>query len=122
MRRIRHQQALIFRAIADPTRRAILDILRGGQQPVSEIARAFPMSRPAVSKHLRLLRQAALVREHREGRNRCYHLNPDPLADVDRWLDPYREFWQARLGRLKTYVESQHPEPKSRKRRPRRTR
>lgn len=127
MRRTRRQQALVFRALADPTRRAILDILRGGQRPVSDIARAFPVSRPAVSKHLRLLRQATLVRERRAGRNRYYRLNPEPLADVDRWLDPYREFWQTRLERLKAYVESQHDEPTSRERRrperrPRRTR
>lgn len=96
-----------FKAVADSTRRAILDVLRRGGQPVGEIARRFPVSRPAISKHLRLLRQARLVTEHREGRNRIYELNPAPLRDVDRWLEHYRRFWQRKLLNLKRYVELQ---------------
>src|ERR1700756_2613911 len=79
-----------FSALADPTRRAVLDLLRTGSQPAGRIAQAFPISRPAISKHLRLLRRAHLVDERREGRLRVYQLNPEPLRAVDSWLDQYR--------------------------------
>jgi DNA-binding transcriptional ArsR family regulator len=97
-----------FQALADPTRRAVLDMLRRGSQPAGNIAEAFPVSRPAISKHLRLLRRAHLVREHREGRNRVYQLNPEPLRAVDTWLEHYRSFWSASLANLKAFVESEH--------------
>ena len=90
-----------FNALADPTRRAVLDLLRHGSQPAGKIAQAFPISRPAISKHLRLLRGAHLVEERREGRNRFYHLNPEPLKAIDSWLDQYRRFWSANLASLK---------------------
>ena len=94
-----------FSALADPTRRAVLDLLRQGSQPAGRIAQAFPISRPAISRHLRLLRRAHLVQEHRQGRNRFYHLNPEPLRAVDHWLEQYRNFWQANLAGLKAFVE-----------------
>src|SRR5579862_3900091 len=94
-----------FSALADPTRRAVLDLLRTGSLPAGEIARAFPVSRPAISKHLRLLRRAHLVRQRREGRQRFYHLNSAPLQAVDAWLNRYRIFWNASLTRLKSVVE-----------------
>ena len=97
-----------FQALADPTRRAVLDLLRRGSQPAGQIANAFPVSRPAISKHLRLLRRAHLVREHREGRNRIYHLNPEPLRAVDSWIEQYRQFWTASLNNLKAFVEAEH--------------
>jgi len=97
-----------FQALADPTRRAVLDLLRRGSQPAGQIAEAFPVSRPAISKHLRLLRSAHLVREHREGRHRIYQLNPDPLRAVDSWIEQYRVFWAASLNNLKAYVEAEH--------------
>ena len=97
-----------FQALADPTRRAVLDLLRRGSQPAGQIAEAFPVSRPAISKHLRLLRRAHLVREHREGRNRIYHLNPEPLRAVDSWIEQYRQFWSASLTNLKAFVEAQY--------------
>ena len=90
-----------FQALADPTRRAVLDLLRRGRQPAGEIAGAFPISRPAISKHLRLLRRAHLVEERREGRHRVYQLNPEPLRAVDSWLDQYRRFWTMNLNNLK---------------------
>lgn len=96
-----------FQALADPTRRAVLDLLRRGGQPAGQIAQAFPVSRPAISKHLRLLRRAHLVREHREGRHRVYHLNPEPLRAVDSWLEHYRSFWSASLTSLKAFVEAE---------------
>src|SRR5437764_1530080 len=114
-----------FNALADPTRRAVLDLLRAGTRPAGEIARAFPISRPAISKHLKILRRAHLVDEHREGRHRFYQLNPEPLKTVDQWLDEYRRFWTANLESLKSFVESeyekemnaQHPAPKTHSRR-----
>lgn len=97
-----------FQALADPTRRAVLDLLRRGSQPAGQIASAFTVSRPAISKHLRLLRRAHLVREHREGRNRVYQLNPEPLRAVDSWLEQYRVFWTANLNSLKAFVEAEY--------------
>jgi len=97
-----------FQALADPTRRAVLDLLRRGSQPAGQIASAFPVSRPAISKHLRLLRRAHLVREHREGRNRVYELNPEPLRAVDSWIDQYRVFWTTSLNNLKAFVEAEY--------------
>ncbi|MEP6645259.1 MAG: metalloregulator ArsR/SmtB family transcription factor [Acidobacteriaceae bacterium] len=97
-----------FQALADPTRRAILDLLRAGVQPAGRIASAFPVSRPAISKHLRLLRRSHLVQEKREGRQRMYQLNADPLKAVNLWLDQYRQFWQTNLRNLKSFVESEY--------------
>lgn len=97
-----------FQALADPTRRAVLDLLRRGSQPAGQIASAFPVSRPAISKHLRLLRRAHLVHEHREGRNRVYQLNPQPLRAVDSWIEQYRIFWTQNLNNLKAFVEAEH--------------
>ncbi len=99
---------ITFQALADPTRRAVLDLLRRGSQPAGQIASAFPVSRPAISKHLRLLRRAHLVREHREGRNRVYQLNPEPLRAVDSWIEQYRVFWTASLNNLKAFVEAEY--------------
>lgn len=97
-----------FQALADPTRRAVLDLLRRGSQPAGQIAQAFPVSRPAISKHLGLLRRAHLVREHREGRHRVYQLNPEPLRAVDSWIEQYRQFWTVSLANLKAFVEAEH--------------
>jgi len=97
-----------FQALADPTRRAVLDLLRRGSQPAGQIASTFPVSRPAISKHLRLLRRAHLVREHREGRHRVYELNPEPLRAVDTWIEQYRVFWTTSLNNLKAFVEAEH--------------
>src|SRR5271155_4264433 len=107
-RSVTYSAETTFQALADPTRRAVLDLLRRGSQPAGEIAHAFPVSRPAISKHLRLLRRAHLVREHREGRHRVYDLNPEPLRAVDSWLDQYRSFWKLNLANLKTFVEAEY--------------
>ena len=96
----------IYRAIADPTRRAILDRLRSGPVHVNALVSGFSQSRPAVSRHLRVLRNACLVAERRRGRERHYYLEPGPLRDVDRWLEEYRAFWQASLNNLKSHLES----------------
>ena len=97
-----------FHSLSDPTRRALLDLLRkGGPLPAGEIAESFPVSLPAISKHLRVLRKADLVHENRRGRHRVYQINPQPLRAVDRWLNDYRVFWGARLQDLKEYVETE---------------
>ena len=107
-RSVTYSTEAVFSALADPTRRAVLDLLRSGSLPAGRVALAFPVSRPAVSKHLRLLRRARLVEESRHGRNRVYRLNPGPLRVVDTWLNHYRSFWQASLATLKSYVEAEY--------------
>lgn len=107
-RSVTYSAEATFGALADPTRRAVLDLLRQGSQPAGKIAQAFPISRPAISRHLRLLRRAHLVLEQREGRHRFYRLNPDPLRTVDAWLEQYRSFWQTSLKGLKAFVEAEY--------------
>ena len=96
----------VFQALADPTRREILDALRSGGQPVGRLSGKFPISRPAVYKHLCVLREAGLVRERKQGRERICELTPGPLRSVDEWLAHYRQFWSGKLQRLKQYVDS----------------
>jgi DNA-binding transcriptional ArsR family regulator len=85
----------VFGAIADPTRRLILDLLRAKERSAGELARHFPVSRPAISRHVRILRSAGLIRERREAQLRIYTLEPIRLADVDTWLAPYKPLWGA---------------------------
>ena len=106
----------VFQALADPRRRAVLDLLRAGSLSAGAIARQFPVSRPAISKHLRILRRARLVQERRDGRLRLYRLNPEPLSAVDSWLEGYRSFWQANLSSLKSLVESENVKEASERR------
>ncbi len=101
-----HAHADIFRAIADPTRRAILDRLRGGPAPVNALVAEFEQSRPAISKHLQVLRRARLVSERRAGRERLYNLEPVPLQQVAGWIEGYRSFWQISLTNLKRHLET----------------
>ncbi len=96
----------VYSAIADPTRRAILDAIRGQERSAGDIADLFPVSRPAISRHIRVLREAGLVHERRVAQSRFYSLNAAPLRDVDRWLDGYKVFWNARLQSLKRIAES----------------
>ena len=107
-RSVTYSQEATFQALSDPTRRAVLDLLRGGSQPAGRIASSFPVSRPAISKHLRLLRRAHLVEERREGRHRVYQLNPEPLRAVDSWIEQYRVFWERSLTNLKAFVETEY--------------
>lgn len=101
----RRNAAAVFRAVSDPTRRAILDSLRAGPRAAGAIADAFPVSRPAISRHLRVLRHASLVREEKRGRERLYALNPEPLKAIDDWLTAYRLHWTSALLALKQHVE-----------------
>ena len=96
-----------FSAIAHPTRRAILDLLRRSERGAGELASRFPVSRPAIARHVRILRRAGLVRERRQAQARFYALAPAALAEVDRWLAPYRLFWSTRLVELKQVIEQE---------------
>jgi len=107
-RSVTHSPEATFQALADPTRRAVLDLLRLGAQPAGRIAEAFPISRPAISKHLRQMRKANLVLESRSGRHRVYRLNAAPLRAVDTWLEQYRQFWTMSLNNLKSFVEQEY--------------
>src|SRR5881396_2518751 len=91
----------VFRAIADPTRRAILDRLRAGPANAGALAADFKSSRPAISRHLRVLREARLIDHQRIGRERVYTIDPLPLQSVAGWLEGYRAFWQSSLAQLK---------------------
>src|SRR5262245_31165977 len=93
--------AAVFRAIADPTRRQILRLLRTSERTVGDVAAQFRMSRPAVSKHLRLLRAAGLVVTRQCGTTRYCRLNARPLRAVSVWLRDYEAFWNERLANLK---------------------
>lgn len=98
-----------YAALAEPHRRQILDLLRDGERSVNDLVARLKLSQPGVSKHLRVLRQAGLVAVRPEGRHRWYGLRPQPLAEVDEWLEPYREFWAGRLDALERHLE-ENPE------------
>jgi DNA-binding transcriptional ArsR family regulator len=98
--------ATTFELVAEPTRRRILDLLRERARPVGELVKALGLSQPGVSKHLRLLREAGLVRARRDGQQRWYELQPEPLAELDAWLEPYRQLWDDRLDRLERHLNS----------------
>ena len=91
-------------ALADPIRRRVLELVRDTEVPAGELAAQFPVSRPAVSRHLRVLREAGLVHERREGRLRLYRADPAPLAELRGWLDAY---WAERLDALKALAEEE---------------
>jgi len=101
----RKQSEAVFRAIADPTRREILRLLRGGEKTVGQVAVNFRVSRPAISKHLRLLRTAGMVTTRRQGTARVCQLKARPLKAVDEWLRDYEAFWNENLRNLKQFVE-----------------
>src|SRR6516164_3774501 len=101
----RKRSNAVFRAIADPTRREILSLLRGGRHTVGEIAANFRTSRPAISKRLRLLRSAGLVTTQKHGTARICGLNAKPLRSVDLWLREYEAFWGESMRSLKNYIE-----------------
>ncbi|WP_283136324.1 ArsR/SmtB family transcription factor [Rhizohabitans arisaemae] len=96
----------IFAALASPVRRQVLQLLRERQpQPVTELAAHFAIARPSFSEHLRVLREAGLVGEHRVGRQRLYRLQAESLAEVQQWLHPFERFWRDRLTRLGEVLE-----------------
>jgi DNA-binding transcriptional ArsR family regulator len=92
-------------ALADPTRRRIVEILSEGERSAGELASHFETSRPGVSRHLRVLREQGLVHAREDGRRRLYSLDPQPFIDLDEWLARYRRFWTNRLDALDTEIE-----------------
>jgi DNA-binding transcriptional ArsR family regulator len=99
-----------FEALADPTRRRIVELLADGERSAGEIAAQFETSRPGVSRHLRVLREHGLVRAREQAQRRLYSLDPAPLAELDEWLDRYRSFWTNRLDALETEIKRRRKE------------
>lgn len=91
-------------ALADPVRRELVSLLARGELAAGELADRFPVSRPAVSRHLRVLREAGLVTARADGKRRLYALDPRPLRELDDWLEPYRDLWAQRLDALDTEI------------------
>jgi DNA-binding transcriptional ArsR family regulator len=95
----------IFEVIAEPNRRAILSLLASSEQSVGEIERRLRMSQPTVSKHLRVLREARFVQSTVDAQRRLYRLNPQPLRELDAWLEQFRRFWSARMDALESHLD-----------------
>lgn len=98
----------VFRAVADPTRRGILDTLARREESVMALAKDCEMSLPAVSQHLKVLKQAGLVSGQRAGRRIIYRLNPEPIRHIARWVHPYERFWRRRLEALDAHLRRRH--------------
>jgi len=101
----------VFEALVEPNRRRILDLLRDGNRPVGEIVSALGLSQPAVSKHLRVLKDAGLVVARPDAQRRMYELRAEPLSELDAWLAPYRQLWSERLDALERHLDSMPDEP-----------
>jgi DNA-binding transcriptional ArsR family regulator len=99
--------ATTFDVLAEPSRRDILDLLRGGERSVGDLVQQLSLSQPGVSKHLRVLREAGLVEAHPDGQRRMYELRAEPLAEIDAWLGPYRRFWSGRLDALERHLDEE---------------
>ena len=104
--------------IAEPRRRQILEELRGGEQPVQVLVQRLALSQPAVSKHLRVLRNAGLVTVRADGQRRLYHLRLEPLVELDEWLEPFRQMWRTSLDRLERHLREDHTASPTRRKRP----
>ncbi|MQY17639.1 ArsR/SmtB family transcription factor [Nocardia macrotermitis] len=102
----------VFAALANPTRREILEMLLEGERTVQAIAERFEMARPSVSEHLRVLRESGLVGEDKRGRYRYYRVEPEPLHELQSWLSPFERYWRARLRALGEVLDTMpdHPE------------
>jgi DNA-binding transcriptional ArsR family regulator len=94
-------------SLADPVRRRMIEALRHGERSAGEIERALAIPQPAASKHLRALREAGLVRVRADAQRRLYRLDPAPLAELDAWLEPYRQFWSERLDALERHLDQE---------------
>ncbi len=107
-----------FAIVAEPNRRAILDLLLASERSVGEIERELRMSQPSVSKHLRVLREAGFVESRVEAQRRLYRLRPEPLMELDAWLTPYRRFWSKHVDALERHLDrmAEAPPAKRRKR------
>ncbi|MDQ6689004.1 MAG: metalloregulator ArsR/SmtB family transcription factor [Gemmatimonadota bacterium] len=104
-----------FAALADPTRRAILARLASGQASVTELAKPFRVSQPAISKHLKVLEQAGLISRGRDAQRRPRQLEAKPLAEATEWLERYREYWEGNYQRLDALLETLKTKPKKRR-------
>jgi DNA-binding transcriptional ArsR family regulator len=109
--------ASTFEVLAEPRRREILDLLRAGEHPVGELVDRLGLTQPAVSKHLRVLREAGLVKVRHDAQRRLYRLRPAPLAEVDTWLEPYRRMWDHSLDALERHLDQMPDGPHGRTRR-----
>jgi DNA-binding transcriptional ArsR family regulator len=98
----------VFAIIAEPNRRAILSLLASSEQSVGEIERRLRMSQPAVSKHLRVLREAGVVEATIDAQRRVYRVNPEPLQEIDAWLAPFRQLWSTHLDALERHLDRLH--------------
>ena len=98
-------QAALFQTLAEPRRLAILELLRERERPVGELVTHLGLSQPAVSKHLRILKEAGLVDVRAEAQRRLYRIRPEPLADLDQWLAAYRQLWTTHLDRLEQHLD-----------------
>ena len=97
----------VFEAVAEPTRRSMLDLLAARERSAGELVDAFPsLTQPAVSRHLRILRETQLVDVRADGTRRMYSLRPEALAELDRWLETYRRFWNSRLDDLEAHLDA----------------
>ncbi|GAA2633703.1 metalloregulator ArsR/SmtB family transcription factor [Dactylosporangium fulvum] len=94
-----------FDVLAEPTRRRILDVLLEGPQPVGALTERLGLTQPGTSKHLRVLREAGLVAVRQDAQRRWYELRPEPLAEIDAWLAPYRRLWSRHLDRLEAVLD-----------------
>jgi DNA-binding transcriptional ArsR family regulator len=99
----------VLQALAEPNRVAILELLRDGERHVGELVDELRLSQPAVSKHLRVLKEAGLVDVRADAQRRLYRIRPEPLAELDAWLEPYRRMWRASLDRLETHLTEGEP-------------
>jgi DNA-binding transcriptional ArsR family regulator len=105
--------ATAFEVLAEPNRRHILDLLRDGERPVADLVQHLAVSQPAVSKHLRVLREAGLVSMRIDAQRRLYRVQLQPLREVDDWLAPYRALWSASLDRLEQHLDALEPPTES---------
>ena len=94
-----------FQALAEPNRQAILDLLRDGERPVGELVERLDLSQPAVSKHLKVLKDAGMVETRPDAQRRLYRIRPEPLAELDEWLAGYRELWSKSLDLLEEHLD-----------------
>lgn len=97
----------VFAALANPARREVLRLLLDGPMAAGDLAGRFTMARPSLSEHLRVLREAGLVSERRQGRNRVYTLDVAPLEEVSTWLTPYEQFWRTKLSNLRDLLDEE---------------
>lgn len=97
----------LFDVIAEKNRREIIDLLRGMPRTVNELVESTKLSQPGVSKHLRILREAGLVAIEKESQKHIYHLNSQPLREIDHWLEPYRKFWSDKLDALELFLDKE---------------